>query len=314
MKKLFSIILAAVMLASVCVASVNATTAPIGMLGDVDDNGDINIMDATQIQIMLAKLCDYDEEDEIYADADLDRELSVMDATELQLWIAKLLDNSKIGCWYNYDMYTDDFYYDYLSGRAVAGVPVTFTANVRAGSPLQNYELYVNDELVASSETSNSLTYIFPQAGTYKVQMLANAFYTTGAFEIREYVVQENDDEQLKFKAFYSTGKYWGTFSWNQEDMKFYAEGMGGVAPYQYEFVMEHRVNPYYIDSPMVDITQDYSEKNYFVLPAYDFKEIFGEDAFYGALQCKITVRIKDANGDVVQTEKEFSYEEHMIG
>lgn len=314
MKKLFSIILTVVMVASVCVASVNATTAPVGRLGDVDDNGDINIMDATQIQLMLAKLCDYDAEDEIYADADLDRELSVMDATELQLWIAKLLDNSKIGCWYNYDMYTDDFYYDYMSGRAVAGVPVTFTANVRAGSPMQNYELYVNDELVASSEISNSLTYTFPQAGTYKVQMFANAFYTTGAFGVREYVVQESDDEQLKFKAFYSTGKYWGTFAWNQEDMKFHAEGMGGVAPYQYEFVMEHRANPYYLDSPMVYITQDYSEKNYFDLPAYDFKEIFGDDAFYGALQCKITVRIKDANGDVVQTEKEFMYEEHMIG
>lgn len=315
MKKLISFILAVIMTVSVCVVSANATTTPLGRLGDVDDNGDVNIMDATHIQLMLAKLCEYDAEDEIYADVDLDRLVSVMDATEIQLWVAKLLNGSKIGRWYNSDMYTNDFYSDYMSGSAVAGVPVTFTANVDAGSPMQNYVLYVNDELVASSETENSLTYTFPQAGIYKVQMLANAFYNTGSYSISEYVVNDVDDKQLKFKAFYSTGKYWGSISWGQNDMKFYAEGMGGVAPYQYEFVMEHRENPYYADSSNVVYFQDYSDKNYFELPTYNPEDIFGEDHYgYAQLECKITVRIKDANGDVVKTEEQFWYDYHMIG
>ncbi len=315
MKKLVSVLLVLIMLVSACIVSANATTPPRGTVGDADGNGDVDIMDATQIQLMIAKLCEYDDEDAIYADVDLDREVTILDATDIQLWLVGLLKGSKINYWYNSDMYTDDFYYDYLSGSAVAGVPVTFTANVRAGSPMQNYELYVNDELVAQSETSNSLTYTFPQAGTYKILMLANAFYNTGVFGVSEYVVKENDDEQLKFKAFYSTGKYWGTFTWSWDNMKFYAEGMGGVAPYQYEFVMERREN-LYIDSPMVICgTQEYSDKNYFELPVYNFKEIFGEDAFfYGSLECKITVRIKDANGDVVQTEKDFWYDKHPIG
>lgn len=314
MKRLFSIILVVVMLTLMCAVSVNATTAPAGTLGDVNDDGDVDILDATQVQLMVANLCEYDEEDELYADVDLDREVSILDATEIQLWLAGLLKDSKIESWYNYDMYEDDFYYDYLSGSAVKGVPVTFTANVRAGSPMQNYELYVNDELVASSETSNSLTYTFPQAGTYKICMLANAFYRTGAFSVSEYVVQESDDEELKFKAFYSTGKHWGSFVWGQKDMKFHAEGMGGVAPYQYEFVMEHPNDPDYYESPMVYVTQEYSDKNYFELPAYRFYDIFDKNDFYGSLECKITVRIKDANGDVVETEKQFWYDEPMIG
>lgn len=314
MKKLVSVLIITALLVTAFVLPANATTAPMGTLGDVDRSGKIDVLDATKIQNMLSKLCSYDAEDELYADVDLDRKVSIIDATNIQLYIGKLLTNSSIGRWYNYDMYTDDFYYDYLSGTAVAGVPVTFTANVRAGSPIQNYKLYVNDELVAVSETSNSLTYTFPQAGTYQIRMWANAFYNSGIFGIKDYVVVDSPDDELKFKALYSTGKYWGSFIWGKKDMKFYAEGMGGVAPYQYEFTFERPEKAGYADSPTVTIVQPYSDQNYFDLPAYRTEDIFGEPYYGSILVCKLTIRIKDANGDVVEQQKTFNYEEHMIG
>ena len=73
------------------------------LLGDVDNDGDISIIDATLIQRCEAKIRDYPEDDEIvpddglwmysvkyYSDFDRDGERSVVDATKLQRYLIGL--------------------------------------------------------------------------------------------------------------------------------------------------------------------------------------------------------------------------------
>ena len=57
------------------------------VIGDADSNGDVNIMDATYIQLFLAKAVASINEDA--ADVDGDSKTTVMDATNIQLYLAQ---------------------------------------------------------------------------------------------------------------------------------------------------------------------------------------------------------------------------------
>lgn len=60
-------------------------------IGDVDMDGNISIMDATEIQFHLARLTTMTNEKLKLADADLDGVVSVSDATRIQMHLAGIL-------------------------------------------------------------------------------------------------------------------------------------------------------------------------------------------------------------------------------
>lgn len=309
MKKLVSIMLVALMLVSVFSLGVNAETAPAGRIGDLTGDFKIDVLDATYIQRILAKIYDSDKEKELFADVDQDGVITIFDATLIQRWVAKLVDNTYIGRWLNYDMHENDFYSDYESGMAMVGVPVTFTANVYAGSPISSYELYVDDVCVATSEI-NSITYTFDKPGEYDVVMHINAFYSKGSIGKYKFtVVQPYESDTPLFKTLYLTGKIqWGTITYDRDDMAVHADAIGGVAPYQYKFVFERPEDVSY-ESEIITTIQEYSEDNVYELEAIKYSEI--SDSRPGGrddLECKLTVYIKDANGSVVSREMPIIY------
>ena len=61
--------------------------------GDIDDDGDISIMDATKVQRWLADLDKLDEEHIKRGDYDYDGETTIVDATKLQRWLAEFRVN-----------------------------------------------------------------------------------------------------------------------------------------------------------------------------------------------------------------------------
>ena len=61
-------------------------------LGDTDLDGKLSVIDATGIQLHLAKLMDLSEDGLSVADTDKDEKLSVLDATKIQLVLAQLID------------------------------------------------------------------------------------------------------------------------------------------------------------------------------------------------------------------------------
>lgn len=315
MKKLFCTILATVMLLSCGVITTSASTPPAGKIGDADLNKTVNIFDASLIQRFLVGLEQYNDTQFVLGDVDQDRKLTIFDVSAIQRYVAQCPTNPHIGLWYNYDMYEDDFYADYVSGMAMAGVPVTFTANVRAGSPMQRYELYVNNELVTSSETDNSLTHVFEEPGTYSVDMKAVAFFKTGKFHIDYVVVEPYESEVPMFKTIYSTGKYWGCYIYDHPDTAIHAEAIGGQGPYRYKFILTRPEGIWHQAGTITQI-QDYSENNIFKLDEINYHDFVGKD-HYGSVPtccCQITVYIKDANGNVVSENITIFYGEHPIG
>lgn len=68
------------------------------MLGDIDDDGEITVMDATRIQLILVELYkNYTEEDVIRGDVEKDGVLSIMDVTSIQRYSASFDDGLGIG-------------------------------------------------------------------------------------------------------------------------------------------------------------------------------------------------------------------------
>ena len=67
------------------------STEPSIVYGDVDLDGKVTVMDATYIQLHLAKMITLSESGLSVADVDKDGKVSIMDATQIQLFIAQLI-------------------------------------------------------------------------------------------------------------------------------------------------------------------------------------------------------------------------------
>lgn len=309
MKKIISIMLIMAMMLTLCILSVNATTAPAGDIGDANCDGMLDISDATFVMRVVAGLEKATAEQTLLGDTDNDGKITIFDATNIQRYHAKLYPHGHVGYWYNYDMLENDFYSDYESGVAMAGVPVTFTVNAETGSPVLSYELYIDDVCVVSSN-SNSITYTFEEAGEYDVEMRINAFYSTGYIGERDFkVVEPYESETPLFKTLYLTGKIqWGTITYGVSGMKVYADAIGGTAPYQYKFVFERPDSVSY-KAETVTKVQEYSENNVYELEPLRYSEV--DDGYGGRwrdLECKLTVYIKDANGVEISREMPIVY------
>lgn len=63
----------------------------IGMVGDVDNDASVSSIDATRINMYLADLQSFSDDDIIVADTDGDGDVSIMDATHLQRYLAEII-------------------------------------------------------------------------------------------------------------------------------------------------------------------------------------------------------------------------------
>lgn len=103
MKKLLSVILAAVLLvSSLAIGSISASAAeteekPVYLFGDVDLDQKVSVLDATEIQKSLASLVKLDDLQANLAKVYSDEKVTILDATWIQRWLASLSSNDNIG-------------------------------------------------------------------------------------------------------------------------------------------------------------------------------------------------------------------------
>lgn len=171
MKKTLALLLTAIMLLSAMAVSANAAIPP-QLYGDAYYDTDINIMDATAIQQHLANIEQLYPDRYEAADVDGDSNISIMDATTIQMYLANIITEFPAGEYYFIDKCLEEVIPSFLSGRAIAGVPVDFEVHGYASPAPSKAYLYVNDELVDTAIGEDStLTYAFPQVGTYEVRV-----------------------------------------------------------------------------------------------------------------------------------------------
>ena len=297
MKNLFAIILTFIIITSCCVLPVGAAIPP-QLYGDVDLDRVVTITDATEIQLYLAQRRDFRGGFKEAADVDADFKVTIVDATLIQLKLAGLIDKFPAGKEYFVDKYLYDVFADYDSGKAMAGVPVTFKANGYCSPSPTSVKLYVNDELVAQTsekaENHIHLYYVnhtFEKAGTYQVKVFMCDKWGNGlTWRFDDYVVVDKPKD-TSMPVITSVTRD-STTSINPEIT---AVAQFGTAPYQYKFTFEV--------FGRVEKEQDFSSDNTFDIELYSHGHPVGGYT--------VIVIVKDANGNTA--EATYNFELHEI-
>lgn len=314
MKKLISFVMVIAVMLSLAMLPANAALPPVGVIGDIDGNWTVDILDATALQNTLVGNVDECDNYFVIADTNGNGVVDVMDATEIQRYVAELPCSEYIDEDISCDMHTNDFYSDYESGSAMAGVPVTFTCSVYSGSPVIRYELFVDGQLVASDRENNSLTYTFPEPGEYDIEMVAVAALETGIFEHENFkVVAPYGCDQPVVTSMYVTGtRQWGDICFDTDGYYYHANVIGGEGPYTYTFTLE--IPSAFSGSDIICYRYENIAENYIELPEVRYSSLVKDGEYNTFLKCKVTVRVTDAKGNVTTKSEDFYYSMMRLG
>lgn len=91
----------------------------VGFVGDVDSTDEVNIVDATYIQMHIAKLVELKGANRILANVDQSDSINIIDATCIQMWVAKLPVEAPI----YHQLGDDDF------GEHICSYSINFVSN-----------------------------------------------------------------------------------------------------------------------------------------------------------------------------------------
>lgn len=292
MKKLICVISVFALLCTLGVFCVNAALAPMAV-GEVDLDNRITVKDATLVQKFAAKSEELTFLQLILADADDDGKITVKDATLIQKHVAKL---KRIDRFIYPYVDAKSFYHDYDSGKAMAGVPVTFTVSGSTNKdymPL-TYEFYVNDVIVGTQSEKNTFTYTFKNVGKYKVEAkVYNACGFSASCSNWDFeVVAPYESEKPVITGFYTLegGNQGGLIYYGTKSLTCVCNATGGKGDYEYAFLLNG------------ELVRDYSKDNTFVLTDMPVE--------LGAEQV-VSVRVKDSasNDEFTQEDYVFVYD-----
>ena len=170
-KKYISVILSVLLIIVTSVFTVSAVPATM-YTGNVDGEGKITVKDATLVQKNVAGLVEFSKIKAAIADVDGDETVTVKDATMIQKYCADIIDAFTVES-VPYLLYINNINADYDSGKAMVGVPVTFTVLVDSERKETTYKYFINDEAVGEPSSENTFTYTFDEAGVYKLEIHA---------------------------------------------------------------------------------------------------------------------------------------------
>ncbi len=168
--------------------SASAMVAPL-FYGDVNKNYMVEIDDVTLLQEVLAGSATIADQQMYIADVNLDDKVDVNDVTCIQNKLAGSI-NFEILYVEQY-VRVENFYANYDSGKAMAGVPVTFTAVAGGGVAPFTYEFSINDEVVQERSENSTFTYTFTESGTYNVKVKCYNRFDDASIDMLQYNVVE---------------------------------------------------------------------------------------------------------------------------
>ncbi len=157
MKKLLCILLCITLCFSTIITAYSAGDS---LLGDVNLDGEISIIDATLIQRHLARLSTLDEKSQSNADVSGDGTVSITDATFIQQYTALIIDEFPANQTKVYNV------------KAVAASDSTIDVSWSSIDGATKYWIYVNGEL-HSSTTTNKASVKCKTSKTYEIKVTA---------------------------------------------------------------------------------------------------------------------------------------------
>ena len=280
-KKFTATIIIMALIVSLSVLSVSATTKPYNA-GDADLDDRVTIKDATVIQKYVANISPFNYLQECVSEVDGDGRITVKDATMVQKKCAHIVTDFNVPGFIWTDVEIKSLYADYNSGKAMVGVPVTFTANATGNGAPFTFEFYINDKAVTEVSENNTFTYTFEEAGMYSIKAKVFNHFENSNYTVKyDYeVVEAYEEDIIKIKTFYHDNNA-TELSLNTKDIMFVADAMFGSGNYEYAFYTG------------TELVQDYSDKN-----TYLMKEFANAGSF------KFIVNARDvATGEIASEE-----------
>lgn len=254
---------------SLCIISVFTfifnvyATIPSTRFGDVDLDNHITIKDASLIQKYLVEITEFNKFQQYCADVNDDGGVTIKDATMIQKKCALIISSFPVPEYARNYVSIKNFNADYNSGKAMAGVPVTFTVSASAAPDPLTFDYYINDKLMIEGTEKCTLTCTFDEVGVYTVKVVAhNGLEVLESASMDYEVVEPYSSESVMVKAFYYDDNERPICPYD-ENILFTAEPMFGSGVFEYAF---------YINDELV---QDFSDDNKFMV------EYFSEEGNY---------------------------------
>ena len=318
MKKVFVILMALIIMLSVLTITANAALPPV-LIGDVNSDHSVDIIDVTLIQRSLVGIVDFSYETELRADFDHDGEVSIIDATWIQRKDVGMAIPESYGGWASQDITVTSFYADYDSGKATKNTPVTFTARANCGEEGCTYEFFIDGQLVQERSVKNTFTYTFTYSGDYDVMVRAyNKDGFRSSSKIYQYYYDYPCETSYRVVDSYPSDKF-ELIAVNCIDLMYSSSpevaacASGGTAPYTYSFTIPEAYDCegdsnwklLYDDNNIPYLYRDFSEENSVFIP-FDLLE--------PRTQYELIVQAKDANGNLTEQKSIFFDDEILIG
>lgn len=327
-KSMLSTLLITALMISLLTINVGAELPP-ALVGDVNYDDSVDILDVTLIRRYLINGAVFYDGQKLVADFDRDGEVTVIDATWIQRKEVGMTIPESCGGWLNQDIHVTSFYADYASGKAAAGVPVTFTARADCGSKDCSYEFYIDGEMVQNRSQDNTFTYTFPESGDYNVEV--KAFNKDGFSTLIPYsIFADIIDQPYQYRNFHVVDSYpydeLGLLSVNWVDYEYSPEPIlevratGGTAPYTYSYTILD------LDSGEIYSKEDYEKLGWQMLYDQDEKPYLYRDFSENSSLTvpvfelgfnytrRLVVQAKDADGNLTEAKTVIIEDQLLAG
>lgn len=314
-KSILSALLITALLISLLTFSAGAALPP-ALVGDVNYDDSVDILDVTLIQRYLIGNTVFYDNQKVVADFDRDGDISVFDATWIQRKEVGMTIPEGYGGSLNQDIFITSFYADYESGKAAAGVPVTFTARANCGAEGCTYEFYIDGKMMQERSLDNTFTYTFPESGDYNIEV--KAFNKDGFSNLDLYdkfhVVDSYPYDQLGLISV-----NWIDYEY-RPDPTLEVRATGGTAPYTYSYTIldldsgeiyskEHYEKlgwqMLYDQDEKPYLYRDFSENSSLTVPVFELGFNYTR---------RLVVQAKDANGHLTEAKTVIIEDQLIMG
>ena len=319
MKRIMKITLSALLITALMISLLTFSAGaalPPALVGDVNYDDSVDILDVTLIQrYLIGNTVFYDNQKPV-ADFDRDGEISVIDTTWIQRKEVGMTIPEGYGGILNQDIFVTSFYADHESGKAAAGIPVTFTAWANCGEEGCTYAFYIDGKMVQERSQDNTLTFTFPESGDYYVEV--KAFNKDGFCNPDPYgkfhVVDSYPYDELGLLSV-----NWIDYAYRPDPI-LEVRATGGTAPYTYSYTIldldsgESYSKEYYEklgwqmlydkdEKPY--LYRDFSENSSLTIPVFELGFNYTR---------RLVVQAKDADGNLTETKTIMIEDQLLMG
>lgn len=228
MKKAISLLLTAVLFLLIPIHPVSAADN-YSLIGDVDVDGEITILDATCIQRALASLESLSILQNYLANVDGADGMTILDATCIQRRLAEISNDFWKSRLYHWHAEITTVSTTVSSSTVQVGTAVGFTVVTTEHEIEDEYEVYVDGVLTSERTAHRYFTYTFDTEGVFNISVVAyDPFGGEDVYTMDFHAVKGSESPVITYAVF------------DRNTNMLTVRASGGTAPYEYQYIIRN--------------------------------------------------------------------------